>query len=136
MSALTPIFICFALPIGIVLIRSLTKINGENKRSQIIMKAIEANKDVDTDKLIESLKEPGKSAREILNSRLLCGCKYSSVGIFLILAGIVATEISEATEPEIAMILWLIGGVSLAMGISYLIVYFVTRGQVDSTKSK
>ena len=135
-ETIIPIMICVVLPIAIVLIRALAKINGENKRSEIIVKALEANKEVDTDKLIDSLKEPGKSIREIMNSRLLCGCKYSLVGVFLIFAGFMARIASDADEFEVAMILWLIGGVSVAMGISYLIVYFVTRKQEESSDSK
>lgn len=135
-ETLIPILICVVLPIAIVLIRALTKINADNKRSEIIMKALEANKEVDTDKLIDSLKAPGKSTREILNTRLLCGCRYSLVGTFLIFAGFLANAISESGEPEVAMILLLIGGVSLAMGASYLIVYYVTRKQADSYNSK
>lgn len=133
---LITILICVVLPISIVLIRALTKINADNKRSEIIMKALEANKDVDTDKLIDSLKAPGKSTREILNTRLLCGCRYSLVGIFLVIAGCIANAISASGEPEVEMILLLIGGVSLAMGMSYLIVYYVTRKQADSSSSK
>lgn len=55
---LVPIFCGAVLPIAIVLIVSLRKMNADNKRSQIIIKAIEANRDVDTDKLIESLRKP------------------------------------------------------------------------------
>ena len=135
-EVIIPILICVVLPIAIVLIRALAKLNGENKRSEIIMKALDANKEVDTDKLIDSLKEPGKSMREIMNSRLLCGCKYSLVGVFLIFAGFMARIASDAEEFEVAMILWLIGGVSVAMGLSYLIVYFVTSKQDEQSNQK
>lgn len=62
-TALITISICVVLPIAIVLINSLTQINSDNKRAQIILKAIEANKNVDIDKLTESLKTPQKPTR-------------------------------------------------------------------------
>ncbi len=128
---LVPIFVCVVLPIGIVLIVSLSKMNSDNKRSQIIIKAIEANKDVDTDKLIESLKKQQPTPREILNARLLRGCIYSLIGIVLAILGIIGIAIGYGNENESAAA-FIFGGISLAIGISYLIVYFVTRKQVDT----
>lgn len=125
MFEIVPIFVCVVLPIAVVLIISLTKINGENKRAQVIIKAIEANKDVDTDKLIESLRRPRKSAREILNFRLLMGCIFSLIGV----AGIAIWFINPHVFKQS---LYLLGGICLAIGLSYLIVYFVTRNQANN----
>ncbi len=129
-GTLVPIFICVVLPVSIVLIASLTKINSENKRAQIIIKAIEANKDVDTDKIIESLKEPEKSALQVLNKRLLCGCICSFIGVGLATVGIfnLAHGAEFASDP--VTIPLLLSGLSLAIGISYLIVYFVSKKQI------
>lgn len=129
---LVPIFICAILPIAVVLIISLTKMNSENKRTQIIIKAIEANKDVDTDKLIEALKQPRKTAREILNRRLLCGCIFSLIGVLLAIIGMVNLASGAEISADPVAVPFVFGGISLAVGISFLIVYFVTRKQVDS----
>jgi ABC-type Fe3+-siderophore transport system permease subunit len=131
-STLVPIFVCVVLPVAIVLITSLAMINGENKRTQIIIKAIEANKDVDTDKLIESLKEPQKTAREILNLRLLRGCIFLLIGIALAIVGFV----NSITGADPVTVPFIFGGISLAIGISYLIVWKVTRKQIDSSAEK
>lgn len=40
MEILVPIFVCVVLPVAVVLITSLTKINSDNRRTQIIIKAI------------------------------------------------------------------------------------------------
>lgn len=135
-SALVPIFVCAVLPIAVVLIFSLTKMNGENKRTQIIIKAIEANKDVDTDKLIESLKKPQKTAREILNGRLLRGCMYTLIGIALAIVGTVNFATGSEFGADPVTIPFIFGGISLAIGISYLIVWKVTRKQVDFSEEK
>ncbi len=134
-GVLISIFVCVVLPVAVVLIVSLTTMNSDNKRTQIIIKAIEANKDVDTDKLIESLRKPQKpprSGREILNTRLLLGCIFSLIGLALVIIGI-ANPICYADFSTAAYIL---GGISIAVGASYLIVYFVTRKQLDDTADK
>jgi ABC-type Fe3+-siderophore transport system permease subunit len=135
-KTLVPIFVCVVLPIAIVLITSLAKINGENKRTQIIIKAIEANKDVDTDKLIESLKKPQKTAREILNLRLLRGCIFSLIGIALAIVGFVNSTTGTEFSADPVTVPFIFGGISLAIGISYLIVWKVTRKQIDSSAEK
>lgn len=129
-ATLVPIFCGCVLPIVIVLIISLRKMNEASKRSQIIIKAIEANKDVDTDKLIESLKEPQKTHQEILNARLLRGCMFSLIGVALAIVGIVNLSTGSDFSDDPVTVSFLFGGISLAIGISYLIVYFVTRKQV------
>ncbi len=131
-STIVPIFVCVVLPIAVVLITSLSKMNVENKRTQIIIKAIEANKDVDTDKLIESLKKPQKTAREILNGRLLRGCMYSLIGVALAIVGIVNLATGSDFSADPVTVPFVFGGISLAIGISYLIVWKVTRKQLDS----
>lgn len=133
---LVPIFVCVVLPVSIVLIVSLTKLNGENKKTQIILKAIETNKDVDTDKLVESLRKPQRTPRELLNIRLLRGCMYSLIGLALIIVGLVnlAGESELGDDPVTVPLVF--GGIVIAIGISYLIVYYVTRKQIDTIESK
>lgn len=136
MDILVPISICAVLPIAIVLILAVAKMNAENQRSQIIIKAIEANKDVDTDKLIESLKKPQKTAREILNIRLLRGCMFTFSGIALAIVGLVNLANGRVFSSDPVTVPLVFGGISLAIGISYLIVWKVTLKQVDLPDEK
>lgn len=134
-NILVPIFICVVLPVAIVLIISLTKMNADNKRSQVLMKAIEMNPEIDAERLTESLTDRGKkkcvTPAEILNHRLLRGCKFSLIGLVLIVVGLVnffcGAEFSS--DPVTASLIF--GGISAAVGVSYLIVYFVSRRQLD-----
>lgn len=130
-SIIVPIGICVVLPIAIVLIVSLARINSDNKRSKIIVKAIEANNNIDADKLAESLKKPRLSAREMLNFRLLRGCIYSLIGLVFVVIGLAYMLGSETSDPDLVTASLVCGGVSLAIGLSYLIVYYVTRKQVN-----
>lgn len=133
---LVPIFVCVVLPIAIVLIISLARMNSDNRQTQIIIKAIESNKDVDADKLIESLKKPQKTSREILNVRLLRGCMYTLIGIFLAIVGIVNLVTGSEVSADPVTAPFIFGGIALAIGISYLIVWQVTRKQIDTAEEK
>lgn len=131
---LVPVFVCVVLPVAIVLIISLTRINSDNKRSQILIKAIEANKDIDTDKLIRSLEKPRKSARDILNTRLLRGCIASLLGIASALYGLYI----QCSDPSASLqyLCYLFTAGMLAVGLGYLIVYFLTRNEVENSDNR
>lgn len=128
---LVPIFICVVLPVAIVLIISLSSMHTENKRTQVLLKAIEADNSIDADKLAQALAKPKKTPRELLNLRLMRGCFFSLAGIGLCVVGLLAKINGEAFGSDPVSIPLMFGGLGLAMGISYLIVYFATRKQVN-----
>jgi hypothetical protein len=127
---LVPIFVCVVLPVAIVGIYYWSQVNAENKRAEILMKAIEANCGPDADKLAEALQKPRKTAREILNLRLLRGCMFTFVGLGLCIVGIVSACMGTEFASDPVTVPLVFGGASLAIGLSYLVVYFVTRKQV------
>ncbi len=135
-NVLVPIAVCMVLPIAIVLIVALTKMNGDNKRTQIIIKAIEANNNVDADKLVESLKKTNKTPHEVLSLRLLRGCIFSLVGLGLIIVGLFNLINGTPFNSDPVSVPFVFGGASIAVGISYLIVYLVTRKQLKNTEGK
>lgn len=135
-NVLVPIAVCMVLPIAIVLIVALTRMNGDNKRTQIIIKAIEANNNVDADKLVESLKKTRKTPREVLSLRLLRGCIFSLVGLGLIIVGLFNLLNGTSFNSDPVSVPFVFGGASIAVGISYLIVYLVTRKQLKNTEGK
>ncbi len=130
MDILVPISICVILPVSIVLIVFIAAMNSDNKRANILIKAIESNNGIDADKLAESLQKPKKTEREILNMRLLRGCIFSLVGLALVITGLVnlATGSDFSSDPVSVPVMF--GGIAIAVGISYLIVYRVSRRQM------
>ena len=127
---LVSISVCIVLPVLIVLIVCYTSINSDNKRAQVLLKAIETNHDIDADQLAKAMQKPQKSRRDILNLRLLRGCILSLIGVALCIEPLIETFTPTHDDgPELDM--FTLGGVLLAVGTSYLIVYFVTRKQVD-----
>lgn len=132
-SILISISICVILPIAIVSIISYTRINSDNQRTQVLLKAIEANNNIDADKLAESLRKPVKvrSPREVLNFRLLNGCIFSFLGLGIVLAGVYLFCTTPDNSEKLQFLLYLIAAVAFAIGFGNLVVYFVTRKQVD-----
>lgn len=135
---LVPIFICVVLPVAIVAIIYWQRVNNDNKRTQVLIKAIEANNDIDADKLAEALAKPRKTAKEILNGRLLKGCIFTFIGVCCEIFALVEyfSQDADTSFWDSIEAFGVIGGISLAIGISFLIVYFVTRKQISGTDDK
>lgn len=121
-----PIAVCVVLPVLVVWIVFRAKINSDNKRTEVLIKAIESNNDIDTDKLAEAMSRPRKTALETLNERLLYGCMFALVGFALLVVWLVRFF----SDCESFSMYLVFGLASIAVGASYLVVYFVTRGQV------
>lgn len=134
MDILVPISICVVLPVAIVLIIFMTAMNSDNKRAKVLIKAIEANNNIDADKLAAALAKPRKTPLEILNKRLLRGCMFTFIGIALIIVALVSLAYGTEFANDSVTVPMILGGALLAIGLSYLVVYFVTRKQVNNTR--
>ena len=134
MEKLVPVFICAVLPIAIVAIFCRTRMNSDNKRAEVLIKAIESNFDIDADKLAEALSKPQKGARDILNARLLRGCVCTFLGMAGTIFGI--WLVSSNSAPDAEGCTFLVSAAFLAIGLGFLVTYFVTRKQVDKTEGK
>lgn len=134
---LIPIFICVVLPVAIVYIVFRTIKNKDDKNAEIIIKAIENNSDIDADKFIAALGQPQKSPMQILQKHLLRGCIFTFLGLVAMIATTIfnVPTIEQNLEPEdIAgwlVSLVIIGGCCLAIGVAYLVTYFITRKSID-----
>ncbi|MDE6022981.1 MAG: hypothetical protein K2G13_05705 [Muribaculaceae bacterium] len=133
-ETLVPIFVCVVLPIAIVLIVSLRKRNSDNMRAEILVKAIESGREIDTKRLTDALQTPRPTQCEILYARLLRGCIYTLVGIALIIIYLIGLW-SNSIDNDLMSFSLFVGPLGLAVGMAYLIVYFVTRKQVLEEKS-
>ncbi|MGM9867347.1 MAG: DUF6249 domain-containing protein [Lepagella sp.] len=133
-EVLITLLVCVILPVGIVFIINYRKINKDNQRAKILTKMIESANDIDGEKLAGLLedekekKQALKTPEEQRISRLLKGCIFTLIGLGLSLLVFFA----EAQKNFLV-----IGSISAAIGISFLIVYFVTGKSVkrESTLS-
>lgn len=119
---LVPIFVCVVLPVSIVWIIFSTARNSDNKRADVLIKAIENNANIDADKLAEALNKKPQTPRQLFISRLLRGCIFTFIGVALAL-----WSLYGGLGREAGSLSFILSGLSFALGISYLIVSYVTR---------
>lgn len=132
-ESIVPVGICVVLPILLAWRYYRSADNKVNKTSEIIMKAMENSatlENINTDQLVEALRSHKKSAMEILNKRLLRGCIFTFIG----LAGMILALIWYINAPwddddnfAAIFVILIIAGLSLAIGLGYVVTYILTR---------
>ena len=119
---LVPIACGCVLPILIVWFMVRQQMNETNKRSQIVLAAIEKNPDMDIEELIRKISPKKKLLKEKLLTKLLWGCLAGFLGLgFLGIAmwlGFVG-----GSHPDDITVAALTGAVLLGIGIAFLINY-------------
>ena len=126
---LIPLGICVALPVLIVWLVNRTRQNETNRKTEIVLKAIESGATIDANFFKSTNGE--KTIKERLLKRLTGACIFTLMGIaFFItvlinrsLVDVVATSKDDIVFPLMGVLL----GIFLAIGISLFIVFFVGR---------
>ncbi|MDE6854471.1 MAG: hypothetical protein K2J38_05390 [Muribaculaceae bacterium] len=128
-AIIVPIAICVVLPVLISWIKYRHDTNKDNKNAEIILKAIENNSCIDADSLVEALGKKRKTPLEVLQQRLLRGCIFTLIGIAAAIYSVIdacTTAYFDINDQPA----FIVAGVCLAIGIAYLVVYFVTRKSI------
>ena len=131
---LVPIGICVILPLGIFWLYYRAQMNKENKRTEIIMKALESNSNLDTDSLVKALENTSQTPQGIRYARLQRGCQYTLLGIALCVVFLISN--GKEIDSDMAFLMKFAGAASLAVGISYLIVYLVSGKSCTDNNSR
>lgn len=126
-AILVPLGLGLVLPVMIVWLATRTHINSDNKKAEVLIEAIKSGHVPDTETLAEVLTKSSKTPRQILESRLLRGCVSTLAGITLAVLTVILTECDE----DLSFMMVLGAGILLSVGIGNLIVYFVTRKNVE-----
>lgn len=126
-ALLIPIGAGVILPILTVWFVFRSIINRDNRRAEVLVEAIKSNTTVDADRIAQALSKKPRSARETLNLRLLRGSIFTMLGAALALSCAILCENTHMTLMDFPGVLLVAGVSSLAIGISYLVVYFATR---------
>ena len=127
---LMPLGICVVLPVMIVWLVMRTRQNEINKKTEIMLKAIESGATVDTE-FFKSQQRGQKTIKERLLSRLTWGSIFSLIGVVLLVLAIVFANsyapngwnFGSSPAPTFAII----GGISLATGLALFAVFFVGK---------
>ena len=115
-----------ALPILIVWLNNRKKINETNQRTQIVLAAIEKNKETDVEDLLKKMAPQKKLLKEKLLTKLQWGGIITFVG-FSIFASSLWLDCLGGADPGMLFLLYVIGGILFGIGIAFIINYYVGK---------
>lgn len=127
-ESIVPVFVCVLMPALIVWLCIRPRINETNKRAQVLLSALERKDDIDLTTLVGLLNSQRKSPKEKQQMRLTRGCICCCVAIalFIYIAVIQNMEGIDVDIDDVSAFL-LTGFVLAAVGIAYIIVYFLCK---------
>ena len=114
------------LPIVLALLKTRRKMNEADVRKQIVLAAIEKNKETDVEELLKKMAPKQKLLKEKLLSKLWWGCIISLLGLSLFGCGL-WIDWCGGSDPDEIHFLYFCGGVLFAVGLGFLIYYFVGK---------
>lgn len=114
------------LPIVMDLLKTRRKMNENEVRKQIVLAAIEKNKETDVEELLKKMAPKQKLLKEKLLSKLLWGCVISLLGFVVFCCGL-WIDWCGGSDPDFINFLYFCGGGLLAIGLGFLVYYFVGK---------
>lgn len=120
---LVPLGIVVVLPVLIVWLDMRKKANDTNKRTEIVLAAIEKNSEIDVEDFFKKMNPPQKTLKEKLMQRFLWGTVFVALGVSLIGFVLIQTLWGGAAINDVM----LLGGVvACVVGIAFLLTYWVS----------
>ncbi len=123
---LVPIAFGCVLPIFIIWFIFRYKKNQADHRTQIVLAAIEKNPDMDIEELLKKVTPKQKLLKEKLLNKLLAGSVITLIGVVLLGFGAFWGYVG-GSDPDDIEIAACFGLVLLAVGIAFLVNYFVGK---------
>ena len=127
---LIPIGICVVLPVMIVWLINRTHQNETNRKTEIMLKAIESGATIDADFFKAQQEQKGpRTIKERLLRRLTGGCVFTLMGVAFALIGLVnRSMMADIHMSNDAFTMpCILGGIFFSIGIAHLIVFFVGK---------
>lgn len=123
-----PLGICVVLPVMIVWLVQRARQNETNKKTEIMLKAIESGATIDAS-FFKSQQKEQRTIKERLLRRLAGGCIFTLMGVIFTVIGFInrntPSEIPMSSDSFTAPCI--LGGIFFATGIGLLIVFFVGK---------
>lgn len=123
---LVPIGVAVVLPITVVAIVFRSAMASERNRKEIVLAALEKNPDIDVELLMKNLKNLKKSEK-LIKEKLLANLQHGSLCCLMGVA-FVLLYFFLSMQKEILIIA---GTVLIAIGIAFLVSYFVGRRMLE-----
>ena len=121
---LIPIGVCVVLPIFIVWLNLRAKMNETNRKAEVMLKAIEAGKEVDADYFKPEGK--AKTVKGQLLGKLTGACITFLIGA-LVMTIVLCMSAQEKIESEATLGFAVFGGIMIAIGVALFIAFFVGK---------
>ena len=119
---LIPICICVVLPVMVVWLVTRARIKKNEQKMAVLVKAIENGMEIDPELLVSET-ESSRNTKMKLIKKLTTGIVCSIIGIVLLVCpSLDAFEGVAGLE-----MLYIIGGVMVAIGVAYMVAFFVGR---------
>ena len=125
-QVMIPIGICVILPISIVMLYLRARKHETNKRTEILLAAIEKNAEIDVDDFLAKLAPPKKSIKQMLLTKLMWGSIITAIGAGAMGYTIYADVMGEM-RVGILQNCYLFSAPILLVGVAILIVFFVSK---------
>lgn len=127
---LIPIGICVVLPVMIVWLINRTRQNETNRKTEIMLKAIESGATINADFFRVQQEQKGpRTIKERLLRRLTGGCVFTLMGVAFAVIGLVnrsmMTDIHMSNDAFTMPCI--LGGIFFSIGVALLIVFFVGK---------
>ena len=119
---LVPIACGCILPIVAILLGVRQKMNETNKRTEIILAAIEKNPEMDVEELMEKISPKKKLLKEKILSKLQVGMIATLLGI-----GFIGSEMYLSIFKNSSSPMGVVGLILLPVGIAFLVSYFTGK---------
>ena len=124
-ETIVPIGICVILPIIIVWLIMRRKTNETNRRTEVLLAAIEKNPDMDMEDFIRKMNPKTKTTKERLMSRLLWGLVFIAIGASTLLSALYQDYQGGAGLDYFPIYSGC--GCVLLIGISFVAVFFISK---------
>ena len=123
---LLPIFICVVMPVLIVWLNGRTQQNETNRKAEIMLKALENGESLNPDYFQKKHDRAPKTIKQQLVGKLTAASITSVLGAAFCLCALIPAEMwGSSQDPAPGFLVF--GGILLAVGIAFFIVYFVSK---------
>ncbi len=121
-NTLLPIFVMVVLPVMVVWLVTRARLKKNEQKMAVLVKAIENGVDIDP-ALLVSETEGGRNTKMQLVRKLTTGVICAIIG----LAVLICTQLDAFEGVAGIEMLYIIGGVLIAVGAAYILAFFVGR---------
>ena len=122
LETLLPIFVMVVLPVMVVWLVTRARLKKNEQKMAVLVKAIENGVDIDP-ALLVSETEGGRNTKMKLVRKLTTGVICAIIG----LAVLICTQLDAFDGVAGIQMLYIIGGVLIAVGAAYILAFFVGR---------